>query len=301
MFTPDQLIEQLSTVASPSIAGVGDNVLDTYLHEDLSYPGGNALNVAVYSKLFFQAKSGFIGVMGTDRFADHLRAVLDATHVDYARSRRMIGSNGMAFVALDDDGDRRFVGSNWGGVQNEVRLRLNHHDFAYLEEFNRVHTSVYSAIDGELGNLRERGIRVSYDYSNDARPETIVHSAEHVDVGFFSGGGLSEGEVRALADFALESGMQRVVVTLGAQGSRAFESGASAAVGIFPVEALDALGAGDAFITGFLAATEQGSELDDAMNIAAMTGALACTYRGAFGYAVDAGDDARAQLLRRID
>lgn len=301
MSTPEQLIEQLSTITSPSLAGVGDNVLDTYLHEGLSYPGGNALNVAVYSRLFFQARTGFIGVMGTDRFADHLRTVLDSLGVSAERSRRMVGPNGMAFVALDDDGDRRFVGSNWGGVQNEVRLRLNNHDFTYLAQFDRVHTSVYSGIDSELANLRERGVRVSYDYSNDASEETIKRSARHVDVGFFSGGHLSNAAVESLADFALNAGMERVVVTLGAQGSRAFEQGSSSSVGIVAVDAVDALGAGDAFITGFLAASGNDAGLDIAMEIAAMTGALACTYRGAFGYAVDAGDDALAQLTRRID
>ncbi len=34
--------------------------------------------------------------------------------VDGARVRRVRGANGMAFVALDEDGDRRFVASNRG-------------------------------------------------------------------------------------------------------------------------------------------------------------------------------------------
>jgi fructoselysine 6-kinase len=299
MYSSDQLRELLSTVPAPSLVGIGDNVLDCYLHEDLAYPGGNALNVAAYSRLFFGGDAGFIGIMGDDRFADHLRGVLDEIGVDRQRARTAHGWNGMAFVALDDDGDRRFVGSNRGGVQHELRLRITEQDHDYIARFARMHTSVYSAIDRELAGIAERGTRISYDYSDDARRDDVAASAPHVEVGFFSGGSLSEGERDDLADFALASGMGIVVITRGAQGAMAYERGRRTAVGVKPVNAVDALGAGDAFITGFLAATAAGAELDACLDIAATTGALACTLRGAFGYPVGAGEDARVQLVKR--
>lgn len=298
MAKPDQIQGKLAAIGAASIVGLGDNVLDCYLHEDLAYPGGNALNVAAYSRLFFNADAGFLGIMGTDRFADHLAQVLDTIGVRRERVRRAVGANGMAFVALDDEGDRRFVGTNRGGVQDSLRIRLTEKDFDYLEGFSRVHTSVYSAIEPELEKLTERGIALSYDYSNDAHNDVVRVSAPHVEVGFFSGGGLSESQVESLGRDALAMGISRVVVTLGARGARAFESGMRSAVDVVPVDAIDALGAGDAFITGFLAAQGNGSDLDQCMSIAAMSGALACTLRGAFGYSVVAGEDAREQLVR---
>lgn len=295
----EQLRRTLARVAPPSLAGVGDNVLDCYLHEDLAYPGGNALNVAAYSRLFFGGEAAFVGIMGDDRFADHLRHVLDEIGVDRSQVRDVHGANGMAFVALDDDGDRRFVASNRGGVQAGLRLRLTAEDHEYLGRYARVHTSVYSSIEPELAAIVEHGSAVSFDYSDDATRDVVAVTAPHVDVGFFSGGALSDAEAEDLGAFAVASGLRCAIVTRGARGSIAFEAGARRRIGIRPVEAVDALGAGDAFITGFLAAYAAGADVAESLDVAAASGALACTLRGAFGYPVHAGDDARDQMLRR--
>ncbi|WP_454299836.1 PfkB family carbohydrate kinase [Salana multivorans] len=299
MHTSEQLRERLAHVPAPSLVGIGDNVLDCYLHEDLAYPGGNALNVAAYSRLFFAGTAGFIGIMGDDRFAAHLGGVLDEVGVDRSRVRVAHGANGMAFVALDDEGDRRFVGSNRGGVQHELRLRINEQDHEYIAGFARMHTSVYSSMNSELGAVAERGTLISYDYSDDARPADVTESAPHVEVAFFSGGALNDAGRDDLAAFALGQGARIVVVTRGAHGATAYERGARISAGVKGVAAVDALGAGDAFITGFLAARAAGSDIDECLDVAATTGALACTLRGAFGYPVEAGEDARRQLVKR--
>ncbi len=301
MLTPSELRERLAGVPTPSLVGVGDDVLDCYLDEDLAYPGGNALNVAVYSRLFFGGASSFIGILGNDRFAAHLLAVLDEVGVDHTRARRARGANGMAFVALDEEGDRRFVGSNRGGVQEGLRLRLTEADLDHLTGFGRVHTSVYSALETELDRLRERDIRVSFDFSDDAPATLLTLVAPCVDVGFFSGGDRSDDAVDELGRSAVEAGIGTAVVTRGSRGSIAYSARGTASMGILPVDAVDALGAGDAFITGFLAADAAGEDVDGCLEIAAVSGALACTYRGAFGYPVEAGADARAQLLRRYE
>jgi fructoselysine 6-kinase len=301
VLTSEDLRDRLSAVPPPSLVGVGDDVLDCYLHEDLAYPGGNALNVAVYSRLFFAADAGFLGIVGDDRFAEHMVDVLDRLGVDRRGIRRAHGANGMAFVALDEDGDRRFVGSNYGGVQRGLRLRLTEDDFDYLAGYGRLHTSVYSALEPELPHLRERGIAVSFDFSEDVSDDLLQRVAPSIEVGFFSGSALTAAEVDGLGERAIELGMTTAVVTRGARGAVGFSRGRREEVQVVPVEAVDALGAGDAFISGYLAATSAGNDLDSCLAVASASGALACTYRGAFGYPVEAGEDARAQLLRRYD
>lgn len=301
LLDPNELRAALLAIPARSIVGVGDNVLDCYLDEDLAYPGGNALNVAAYSRLLFNAESAFIGITGDDRLADHLTRVLADIGVHQTHVRRAHGANGMAFVALDQDGDRRFVGSNRGGVQSELRIRLTDADFEYIAQYSRLHTSVYSAIDSELSRLVDRGVEISYDYSDDAAHEVIQTTAPFVEVGFFSGGDLSDADVDELGAFAVKQGMRRAVVTRGSRGARAFDASSRSSVGIVPIEAVDALGAGDAFITGFLAAQGAAADLDECMAVASQSGALACTFRGAFGYSVHAGDDALSQLTRRYE
>jgi len=301
MVTADELRDRLRAVPAPSLVGVGDDVLDCYLHEDLAYPGGNALNVAAYSRLFFGGESAFLGILGDDRFADHLADVLTTLGVDLEQVRRVHGSNGMAFVALDDDGDRHFVGSNWGGVQRGLRLRLHERDLDYVSGFTRLHTSVYSCVEAELAAIAERGVGISFDFGDRVPGGLVEQVATHVEVGFFSGGGLPEAEVQDLGRYAVACGIEHAVVTLGARGSWGFTREGCMYAGIIDTDAVDALGAGDAFVTGYLAALAAGNDMAACLGTAAASGALACTYRGAFGYPVEAGEDARAQLLRRFD
>ena len=164
-----------------------------------------------------------------------------------------------------------------------------------------MHTSVYSAIEPELEALAERGIQVSFDFSDDAAAGLLARVGRHVDVGFFSGGALTEPEIDDLGRATLASGVGVAVVTQGSRGACAYTPGARAVIPVVPVDAVDALGAGDAFISGFLAARGAGHDVDECLEIAATTGALACTYRGAFGHPVEAGEDARAQLIRRYE
>lgn len=297
MNTAEALLDELRAVPAGSVAGIGDNVLDCYVDERLAYPGGNALNVAAYSRRLFGSRAAYLGIVGTDRFADHLMTVLDRIGVDASGVRRAVGPNGMAFVALDADGDRRFVGSNRGGVQEGLRLRVTDCDLEQLSGYANVHTSTYSAVDADVPRLAE-GSTVSFDFSTDLERGRIARLAPALGVAFFSGAGLSAGEVDDLGAFAVASGCRSAVVTLGSRGAVGFEPGRSTTVSVRPVEAVDALGAGDAFITGYLAARDAGADLDQRLAVAATAGAAACLSRGAFGYAVEAGDDALSGMTR---
>ena len=48
------------------IISVGDNVVDCYRDQQIYYPGGNAVNVAVNCKRFGAEKSSYIGIFGDD-------------------------------------------------------------------------------------------------------------------------------------------------------------------------------------------------------------------------------------------
>lgn len=277
------------------ILGVGDNVLDCYLDQDLAYPGGNALNVAVYARLLHGLDSGYLGICGTDRFADHLLRTMDELAVDTTRVRRAVGPNGMAFVELGPDGDRHFVGSNRGGVQAELRLRLQPADLAYAAGFDLVHTSVYSALEPELPTLAKRG-SVTFDLSTEHDPGYLARVAPHCAIVFASGAGLDRHRVDALGRALVRAGAGCAVVTRGVAGAHGYTAGRELHQGVVPVQAIDALGAGDAFISGFLAAALDGADLARALAAGADSGARACGLRGAFGYPVTAGADAAEQL-----
>ena len=45
------------------VIGLGDNVVDMYMHRNVMYPGGNAMNFAVYANLM-GVESAYLGVFG---------------------------------------------------------------------------------------------------------------------------------------------------------------------------------------------------------------------------------------------
>lgn len=47
------------------VLGIGDNVVDKYVHQRTMYPGGNALNFSVFAK-GEGADAAFLGVFGDD-------------------------------------------------------------------------------------------------------------------------------------------------------------------------------------------------------------------------------------------
>ena len=54
------------------VLGFGDNVVDLYDHLHLLYPGGNAVNFAVFAKRLGVERSAYMGIFGTDRAAEHV-------------------------------------------------------------------------------------------------------------------------------------------------------------------------------------------------------------------------------------
>jgi ribokinase len=71
------------------------------------------------------------------------------------------------------------------------------------------------------------------------------------------------------------------VVTLGSEGAIAVRESGAVRVSAFPVEAIDTVGAGDAFSGGLAACLAAGAPVEDALLVASATAALTCTRRGA--------------------
>ena len=145
------------------IIGIGDNVCDKYRTISTMFPGGQALNVAVYCRLQ-GCFSAYMGVFGTDRVGNHIKETLTAVGVEFSRCRTYEGENGYAVVDLID-GDRSFVSSNKGGVLREHPLRLTASDLSYIDSFEVVHTSNNSYFDDQLPLLKPLVPLVSYDFS----------------------------------------------------------------------------------------------------------------------------------------
>lgn len=93
-----------------SLIAVGDNTMDVYLDRNIEYPGGNALNVAVFASRL-GTRSAYLGCVGDDRYGQRLLDCLQQEDVDASRCRTLPGANGWACVD-NIDGERVFLGSD---------------------------------------------------------------------------------------------------------------------------------------------------------------------------------------------
>ncbi|MGW7275972.1 sugar kinase [Streptomyces sp. NPDC054864] len=88
------------------------------------------------------------------------------------------------------------------------------------------------------------------------------------------------GEAHALAKALLAQGVREVVVKLGADGATAYTAEGELYAPARPVRAVDAVGAGDAFVAGYLSALLDGDDVPDRLDRAVTTGAFAVASHG---------------------
>ncbi len=276
-----------------ALLGFGDNVVDCYLDRGLMYPGGNALNAAVYAARR-GARAAYLGTFGSDAAGDHVRAVLARLGIATAHCRRVAGENGRAQVRLDG-ANRTFCGSNKGGVARLDPFVPDAAVLAYLGRFDIVHTSCFSYLDPSLAAISAASRLVSYDCSWTWRDSDLLERiGPHVDLAALSVGEGGQDLAKAMIARAHATGIGVVLATMGAEGALASAGGRLVAQAPAPARVVDTLGAGDAFLTATLlglvargwqrAAPPGDQALAEAMAEAAPFAAEICGLEGAFGH-----------------
>ena len=109
------------------IIGIGDNVVDKYIHMGTMYPGGNALNIAVLGRRY-GADTAYLGCLGNDYAGKHIYESLKNEGVDLSKIRILDGENAYAEVTLIE-GDRVFVKGSKGVSHN---LILEKEDYEFI-------------------------------------------------------------------------------------------------------------------------------------------------------------------------
>lgn len=287
MTAPDKNLTNLR------VLGLGDNVVDRYLNLDEMYPGGNALNFAVYARML-GADAAFLGTFGTDRAGRHVRATLEALSVPSTLSRVVEGENGYADVRIVE-GNREFVFSNKGGVARENPFMPVQADLDHLSTFTLVHTSCYSHLNPHLPALHAASPLLSYDFSYRWQVDDLIGPvAPHLDFAALSAGDVGRERALEVLDEVVGHGCGLALATLGPDGAVAYNGRDFVSVAPKPTQVVDTLGAGDAFVTAMLLSLvaggwRRGDQLSlqavrDAMDKGAEFAAEICKIKGAFGH-----------------
>lgn len=281
------------------VIGVGDNVVDKYVNMNHMFPGGQCMNFAVYARML-GFESAYLGVFGTDAAADLVKRTATKFGVSLERAVTRQGENGYARINVHDDGDREFIMSNKGGIAGTDPLLLSDEDLEYIKQFNLVFTDDNARMDLDIAlpRMKKTAVPIVYDFSVRGTDEALARICPHVDYSILSCGNLNPEETRSRMIKARECGSRAVIATRGVEGSFFFDGGEVHQMHSYPVDARDALGAGDAYSTAFLlsyvpwlnrhgaSATpeEKAAVIRRSMQAGALFSAKVCLNYGAFGH-----------------
>lgn len=278
------------------VLGFGDNVVDKYEHLKIMYPGGNAVNFAVYAKKFGAERSAYMGIFGNDRAGEHVIASLEAEGIELVKCIQVIGENGASKNTVID-GDRVFLESNEGGIRGDMRYVLHRFDLEYIRQFDLVHSGNYCFTERELPKIRKAGVPISFDFSDDSTKEYFEMVAPQVDFAFLSCSDMTEEEIREKLAWIHSLGPCFVCASRGSEGCIAFDGEAYYLQEAMPVEKMaDTMGAGDSLLTSFLVSyfsqKKEGKTPDiaDCLKTAAAFASEICGIDGAWGYGVSYDD-----------
>lgn len=267
------------------VLGAGDNVADRYLHQAMQYPGGNALNVAVFAARL-GARAGYMGVLGDDAAGRQILRALQAEHVDTSLTRVVHGPNATADVELRGN-DRVFLRSD----RTTALFDLDDDQLAAIAEYDVVHSGYAGALLPRVAEMAQRS-RVSFDFGSRFRFEDAQPFLADIHLASFSGGHLGEAEARQLVSQVLDAGSEYALVTLGSQGALLGSADGIRHQPADRVNAKDTLGAGDAFIAGVLVGLGTGRDVAATLVAASAQAAQVCQVNGAFEYGIPFDADA---------
>ena len=259
------------------LAAVGDNCMDLYDRTGQAYPGGNPVNVAVYT-VRLGGTASYTGVVGDDDYGRQMRSAIEGKGVDVSHLRTEPGSTAISHVELVD-GERVF-GDYEEGVMEHFRLTQD--DVSFLCAHDLVVSGLWGRVHQALPHLKKRGVPVAFDFADRPEDPAARQAMPWVDYAFFSN---DRDEEPALEEFlrrVLAQGPRIAVVTRGERGSLAWDGHRCWRGEIVPCPVVDTMGAGDSYIAGFLYGLMRGNPIPDCMALGAKNSSITLGYQGAW-------------------
>ena len=263
------------------------------LFDELEIHTGGCANNTALALARLGISAGAMGKIGTDAFGDLILQALTDNGVDATGIRQDADvSTSFTFVAIASDGERTFY--HYIGANGELcEADLNWELIKTTKILHIAGALVMPRFDGApmanvLRETKRLGITTSLDTAYDATGkwmETLEPCLHHVDIFMPSIveaqqlTGLSE--CREIAQFLRNHySIQTIAIKMGENGSHISTPETEFSVPAYPVNVLDATGAGDAYVAGFLAGIIMGWDLEATGELASATGAACVTAIG---------------------
>jgi ribokinase len=263
----------------------GESVFGERLEQ---HAGGKGLNQAV-ACVRLGAPVTMIGAVGDDASGEWLRGVVGEEGIDGAGIATVPGSSGTAVIEVDATGANRIVvipGANGQVTPAHVLAALDAiDDVAVVLTQGEV---PLETIEASLTAGRARGaITILNPAPVLDYPESLLVHVDYVIPNEHEAAHLTGLATDATVDVIeaaralVARGAHCAIITRGGRGSAWATAESSGTAGVFSVQPIDTVAAGDAFCGGLTAALAEGRSLSEALRWASAAGALATTVEGA--------------------
>jgi fructoselysine 6-kinase len=267
------------------LVGIGDNCIDYYLPPiNLKFTGGNVVNL-VANMVKHGQEAVYIGTVGNDERGNTIISTFHKQGMNTNYITQMAGATGLTEIALED-GDYVIKYEEYG-VSNSYYLTKEIFDFLQ-KEATIIHLSLTGKAEELIPQLKSLHIPLSCDISNfyyNYDQEFWKRLLPNLNYVFISAGSLvSKDQITEMINEIAGFGPKYVVATRGPKGCIAFHDGEffSQESVIPSSDVIDPLGAGDAFLSGFLYSVLNSTHLRKHVETGSEWAAKACSHYGAW-------------------
>jgi ribokinase len=273
-------------VQTPALPAPGQTVLGGPF---ATFPGGKGANQAVAAARAGGAVS-MVGAVGDDSYGAPLRAGLERDGVDMKGVLERAGSaSGVALIAVAPDGQNTIIvapganGSLSADDIDQAKAVIAGADALLAQLEVPLPAIVRAAEHARAANT----LVILNPAPAQPLPTDVLSSADFVvpnetEAEVLTGIKPVDWEsAEEAAKRLVVAGAKSVVITLGSRGALLWHNGEAQRQTAFPVQAVDATAAGDAFLGAFAVALAQGLPAREAVRWGSAAGALAATVVGA--------------------
>lgn len=250
-------------------------------------PGGKGANQAVAAAKL-GANVTMIGKVGTDEHGELLINSLRSAGVSTAGIRRE-GTTGMAFISVSDEGENHIVlvaGANSAMRRSDISAMKG-----LIEESDMIIMQLEIPLEVvkhalELAVGLGKNVILNPAPAQDLPTEMLryVYALMPNETELEILSGMPTSNEREIIDAAwhLKSlGTERIIVTMGNNGSFLINDTLHAHIPPYPVEVVDTTAAGDAYVAAFAVGKTQGMTDEEAAKFASKVAAITVTREGA--------------------
>lgn len=267
------------------------------------HPGGKSANQAS-SCAHLHMHTHMLGAVGADANADFLLQALSKVGVDISGIEHVDGPTGSTIIVVDRSGENFIVVSSGANGRIDTDFVQRHHSVIaqskilglcleaprdVVQESARIAHEVGTTVVLNISPMPDDADKTAKQSLADAADIAIMNEHETAQWLSLDSEPTTESDWQAIDAQLAATGLQRVVVTLGAAGAVVLDDdnhAQSASLRIvyvpaFTVKPVDTTGAGDAFMGSMLACLASGNALASSCAVASAVSAYSTLGKGA--------------------